>query len=623
MREHIIENFNIGLITDIEAKSIPKNAASSSLNWLTKGDRIELSGGYNIVGDENSGVGKITGLGTGETVGGADVTYRTRDQRLEYYDASTETWTENGTNLLTSAANGEDISISHYTSAAGYYTYISSPNSGLFKINNSFPAANKDVYVSGTNYKGYLKATDTRMYMWNTSETFKNILNGSHKDTQDEYTSTTGENIGTGDGILVTFAGTLSNITGVRTAHAVVATDTVETFTDNRDGTLTGSAGGTGTINYLTGAISVTFNTAPTNLQAITADYDYEDSNATGITNFGATTPRVANEGFFLPQATGGDILNIFLYNQELYAMHKTNTWLFTISVDDLDISNLVYRELTGMPNWRAGVATGNGIYFIDTSNPKEIRFKKIRVSVQNNRIEPEITSFKLDLSGYNFDDGVVEEWGDFILFSGRTNGSSLNNRTFVLNEKYNSWDVLDYYVSCYTKNGGELWAGDSASDNVMRLFNGYSSNGSILNNHWEGGLTQLEIDEIKKFKRLTINGQIQTGQSCKVYLSYDGGGFNEVGEIDSAGSYVDKSAAVTVGSQVVGSSEVGGGSITSVVQAYNYTREFRVRSERFDRVKIRFVAQEAGYLSVSRIGYYDIKKYGQKNLKRYRQVIT
>ena len=81
------------------------------------------------------------------------------------------------------------------------------------------------------------------------------------------------ENIGTGDALEVTFAGNLANVPVVSGTLSI--TDSVETFSDNGDGTLTGSLGGTGTIDYDTGAYSVTFNTAPANAQAITADYNY------------------------------------------------------------------------------------------------------------------------------------------------------------------------------------------------------------------------------------------------------------------------------------------------------------------------------------------------------------
>jgi hypothetical protein len=83
--------------------------------------------------------------------------------------------------------------------------------------------------------------------------------------------SVSGENIGTGDGGTTVFSGTLADPVDTGTLSI---TDTVEIFSDNSDGTLTGDNGGSGTITYATGAWSVTFGAPPANDQAITADYD-------------------------------------------------------------------------------------------------------------------------------------------------------------------------------------------------------------------------------------------------------------------------------------------------------------------------------------------------------------
>lgn len=86
-------------------------------------------------------------------------------------------------------------------------------------------------------------------------------------------TNVASESWGTGNGVLVTFAKQLAN-TKIA-AGSLSITDTVEIFSDNGDGTLTGDLGGSGVINYATGYGSITFNTAPTDTQAITAGYDY------------------------------------------------------------------------------------------------------------------------------------------------------------------------------------------------------------------------------------------------------------------------------------------------------------------------------------------------------------
>jgi len=86
-----------------------------------------------------------------------------------------------------------------------------------------------------------------------------------------ETTPVEDENVGTQGNGEVTFEDTLENIPVE--AGTIAVTDGVEIITDNGNGTLTGDAGGSGTIVYATGVLSVTFNSAPAG--AITADYRY------------------------------------------------------------------------------------------------------------------------------------------------------------------------------------------------------------------------------------------------------------------------------------------------------------------------------------------------------------
>ena len=192
----------------------------------------------------------------------------------------------------------------------------------------------------------------------------------------------------------------------------------------------------------------------------------------------------------------------------------------------------------------------------------------------------------------------------------------------FAYDKIWKSFDVLDYNPTCFVEYDGALWAGDALSNNVMKLFSTTSANGSIIANYWEGKLTKLEVDELKKFKRLTLRGKIGTSQTIKVSLSFDNAPFVEVGRVVGTGSYVSTSGDGAVGSSMVGSDEVGGGG--SGASGYDYIREFhselRNVMTRFDEVKIRIEAIDVGYASVSEINYYDIKTYGQKNLLAYRQ---
>jgi hypothetical protein len=617
MQQLVIKNFDKGLITKIEDYSIPENAASKSLNWLTLGDKIELTGGYSVIGTEIATAGRVSGLHVASTVDGSTQPFYTYDQKILYYNNSTSAWVEIGTNQLGADADGEDVSFTEYVSLAGYQTWLSSPNSSLYKIMTANPGSIVDQYASANNFKGYIAVNDGRILLWNRDKN-RHYLYGSWKDLQDPsvYTAVAAEAIGALGS--ANYTGTLAFKAGGarRTCFNVVFLEAGgETMTDNKDGTVTGDAGGTGTINYATGAYNITFNAVTAG--AVTVNYEWEDCVADGLADFTFSTPRVANEGFFLPQATGGDLLNVLPYNTEYYCLHENNAWLFSLPISDTGPTNQIFRDRIGMPYWRSGVATGEGVYYIDTSNPSEPKFKVLSLESGNNEVIPILKSFNLDLTGYDFQRSVAYEWGDFLLFTCRVSGADTENRMFVYNKLWNTFDVTDYYVSCLADNAGVLWAGDSGTPNIMQLFTGFSANGSLINNYWEGKLTQLEIDELKKFKRLTIEGDIQRAQNLKVYIAYDRGEFVELGDISGSGEYVDFGQAVTIGSPQIGEGEVGGG---GSITAHHYRREFRVKSQKFDEVKIKFVATDAGYVNVSTIDYYDIKKYGQKNLKRYRQ---
>lgn len=622
-----IETFIKGLVTSIEAKSIPDGAASRNINWLTEGDRIALRRGTLLTGTENTGSGEITGLYVAKKPDGTEIPFRTRGKKLEYYNTTTSDWVEIGSDLLGTDADGEDVAFAEYVSNAGNQLWLSSPNSSLYKIMTANPASYTDMYDDAKNYKGKLRIKFNRMLMWGRNED-KTGLYGSHVDEQN-FTTISDEVIGTGDGSTSLFSNTLTfKAAGAkRTCFGIVVTDGTETFTDDYNGVLTGSLGGTGTINYTTGEISVTFNSDVTNLQDVTCTYQWEDSTNGGIADFTESGTRLAGEGFIFRQDDGGaDLQNIFSYKDVEYCSHKYKTWRLELTTDDTNASNLPYRENLGIPNWKAGYESGEGIYVIDDSDSKDPRFRLIQYEVGSTEVIPASISNDLDLSDYRFDKSAVFGWGDFVMFSCRHKDSTKNNVVFLYNKLWKSWDKMEQYVSTFSIYNGTLLAGDSLSDNVYVLFSGFDDDESLINNLYETNESSLstlfaqtkETDSrLKKVKSLVLNGLISKDQKFNVYANYDNSGYVLVDTIEGTGSYVDAGQAISVGATTIGSREIGGGS--DGVNAYNYKHKLSLRSDRFEKVKLKFEAIGIGYLSISAYIFHDIRVKSTRLPYKYR----
>ena len=639
-----INNFRYGLLSSVEPQSIPRGAATANLNWITEGVKIALRRGYNLLGTTaNTGVGKITGLGVAKKPNGTDILYRTRKRKIEYYDTVTDEWIEVGTNALAAAVVatdtlGEDISIEPYQNPTGPQIWFNSTQAGPIKIMTANPGSYTEMYVLGTNYKGYMRIKNNRMYVWkrfgnpgNTTDLFC-----SHLDVRadSDYTQITAEVIAASGTLAFKAAGAR------RICFQLVATvtGTGEVFTDNGDGTLTGSLGGSGTINYTTGAY--------TGLGIGTIDYRWADDSAAaasppttssaGIANFLYTVARVATEGFILPQAGGGAFQNLMSLNGTEYCLHERQTWAVTISADDTDVTNLIFRSKVGIPNHRAAVETADGVYYIDDSDKSDVQFRLLTLDTQSTEVLPRSVSkqFKIadirvgvDLSNYLFDKGAAIEFGDLVLFACRTVDSTINNRVFVYNKVSKATDVTDYYVSCFAVYDGTLVAGDSVSDNVYTLFSGYDDDEANIGNAWESSLDDLDYNGQKRVAEITVEGEIGPDQAGKLSMSVDRGPYVEIRSpsdvednvhaIEGDGSYVDISQRVMVGSLILGNAELGGGS--DGIEAYHYRRTFRIAIDKFEFVKFKIEATGLGYLSLTEFSFQDIRLKWGRTINRYR----
>lgn len=643
--------FSYGQIDIYDPRNIPRGAASSSLNWITKGDHIEIRPGQAYMGTSsvNTGNGKVTGIKKLTNAIGVEVLFGTYGKKLKYYDETTSEWIENGVDLLGSAtvdANGygiEDIFMSEYTGLAGNQMFLTSPNcAGYYKIMTANPGSSTNVYNSSINFKGYNRIDTNRTQLWGRT-TDQTGLYGSYIDNQ-IYTSVTGEATVSLGGTLAFKAG---NAAGTCFAVAITITATNELYTDNFNGTLTGSLGGTGTINYTSGVYTLS------NAGVGTAAYQWENSNNKGITDFRKSSTRLAGEGFIFRQDEGGGaLMSVGQYNQVYYCFHIKKTWVLSIGSDDTSATNLPYRQLVGIPNQRASVETGEGIYYVDTSNENDIKLRRLTYDIAGSQqVLPVPISNNLKLNKYNFDQAASAAWGDLVLFSCATKDStqtingvtvSVNNRVLVYNTLWKSFDVLDYGVTCFAIYNGNLIGGDSLSNNFITLFSGYDDFGDgSIQNFWIGNLENLQFinpksrrisyPELHKVKKFCLQGHIQPDQKIKVSISVDNGSWVEIGgsdtmvngvnvhtyAIEGTGSYIDPNSSINVGAQYLGNHMIGGG--TDGVIAFGYERLFSIDTDKFEYIKIKYEAMAVGYCSVMKQQYWDVRAKGKKVARKYR----
>lgn len=614
-----------GLNTAIkDIKTLKPGVSPSSLNWITGKykDHIELRRGYARLGTtEVTGNGKITGIGAGIGYDGTERLWYSYGRKVKYYNLATDDTVEVSTDLLPTTADGVDIWFAAYQNLAGSFMYLGSKQSSVFKIPVANPGSAVDQSVNNHRF-GVFHIGQNRSFAGQRSGTTAGnkddtglYLSYIDKDQLSDYTQVTGESVGTGNGATTTFTGTLAVVGSGKTLAHISITDATETFTDDRNGNLVGNLGGTGTINYATGAYSVTFNTAPVNLQAITASYYHETATSTGILDYSGAA---AGQGkSFRQDDAGGNLMAIFNISTIEYCFHLLKTWQLTTSLDDTETTNLPYRNI-GIPYTRAAWQTPEGIIFVDVSRPSDPKFRRMQVlqGTNSTTIEPLPVSDALDLTEHAFDYAVAYRWGDYEIFcvQEKINGTAntFNSAMYVRNVVAGTWDKLNYYASCLATLDGALIAGDSVSNNVYTLFSGYDEDGDVIENYWTSSDLNLGTENLKNCRRMVIDGLIQPDQDLKVYLSYDGGAFSLVQTIEGDGTYVDQGTEVFIGGPTIGSKIGGGGGSDS---ASPFEIDFSIASDRFVHVRVKLEATSVGYVSVNSITFKDVRNKGRKNL--------
>lgn len=561
--------------------------------------------------------GYITGEIFGYKADGSKVHFRKDGTRIQYFDGTV--WN----NIITGLTETADYSFANYSSLAGTFTFACGAD-GIYKIHTANPESYTAMYDAAVNFKGRALIDKGRMLMWNL-ENDKTALRGSSIDAATQ-TSVSNETLGTGDGVTTVFTGTLAFKAGSAKSTcydlAITTSPSGVTAQDNNLGAIIasgGTAGPTGTINYTTGAFSLTFPTAPASGTLIYGSYVHENTNSNGITDFTYSATRLAGEGFRVPQDEGGDpILNVLIGINGYYSLKSQSTYLFTIDTTDLVISNEVFRKEIGLTSWRAAISTSKGIIFMNTASPEKPELTILQKNTVGDAVEPFPLFKHFKFSNYNYDDCTFDNYDRYIVVACRSAGATANDIILLCDQLNDTVDITSYSARTFARSDGDLYAGSSISKNVYKIYNGYDDDGYYISNFWVGKTETWGTNNLKKYRRLRFKGRISREQSFAVYVNYDSRGFQLVGTVLGTGGYVDISSPQTIGANVVGSEPVGGGTLIDI---YPYLMEIRLKKvPKFRSRTVKIVALGIGYVDIDTQIDMFIDTYEEKLPAQYRQ---
>lgn len=620
MIEFKTKNYISGIQNKLSPEAIAQEAAADSLNWLTINGSIELARGRRRIGADGA-IGGVKAEIWAPKKNGDRVHFRKVGTKIQYWDGTT--WQDTITGLTADA----DYTFSSYISLAGAYLFATGVD-GLYKIAVANPGNYKDMFDETKNYKGFSIINDQRMFLWNRSNgsVDKTSLYLSKIDPQgSNYNTVNNENLGAAGAS--NYTGTLAQAGSLHFVFGIVITGNtgagVETFTDNGSGVLTSDKGGTGTINYTTGAYNITFN-AVTTTGIISADYQWEDSNVDGITDFTFSSPRVAGEGDIIPQEYLGEpIQNLLVFEGKYYSFKKTCVYELDLTIDDTNATNKVYRSDIGVPSLRSCVSTGKGMVYLDIANPSKPILSILQRNPIGGNLDPINLTPQFAWEDYVFDECVLETYGENIVVSAKYGDVDYNNRLFLVNVNQNySVDTTYYGANTIVKNDGYLYIGDSLSDTVYEIFSGFDDLDDTITNNWDGKAETYGIDNLKRFRYIRLKGLISPSQNYKVWGNFDNSGWTWLGTVRGDASYVDYTNPALIGSHMIGEVMIGGDTIGGAPPAiaYPYLMEIRCRVPKFRTRQLRFTATDIGYVSIEWEVDVDVLKFEQRIPVRNRQ---
>ncbi len=578
-----------GIYNLADSENIPPTSAQDSSGWISTDSGIELCRGRLLIGTEETANGYVKGHGFGYKADGTVIQFRKVNTKIQYYNGST--WADTVTGLTSTA----EYTFSRYQSLAGTFVYATGLD-GIYKIHTANPGNFCTMYDATKNFKGKSIISTGRMIMWDvtagTSKKDTTGLYGSYIDAQNStvYTTVTAEALAD----TATWTLAFKAWDAKRTCFWVVITDTSsgEVFTDDYLGVLTGSLGGTGTINYTTGAFTTSQSGAGT------ADYLWEMTNNHWVTDFTHSATRLASEGFIFRQDDGGDaIQSVTVHNGSYYSLKSRSAYQLTIGSDDTTAENIVFRKDIGIPYWRASVTTGQWIVFMNTANLDKPQLTILTPNQLGDNLIPVTLANQFDFSKYTWSACAMTTFGEYIVFSGTSFNQSTNDTVFLYNYRRKTLDVLPYAMKTCQDINWELFIGDTTTDNVYQLLSGFDDDDQQIQNYWISGDEMFGTQRLKKEKRFRIKWLITPSQTLEVYFGTDDGFFTQIGTIRGDWTYVNSSQTFTIGESGIGASVIGGE--PSDVDGYTYFAELHLWTGKFRKRTIKLVANWIGYISV------------------------
>ncbi len=387
-------------------------------------------------------------------------------------------------------------------------------------------------------------------------------------------------------------------------------------LTDNKNGGFTGD--GTGTINYATGAYSITFSTVTTG--EVSCVYLYEDPTNGGLADFTYTAPtRLAAEGVYLRQdSTGTKTYNVITFDNKYYSLQDKGTFRVTIDATDVAFVNDVFNATLAGASAGSSIPVSDGIIYVDVSDPAKPKLRKLSYNQLGDKVIPYDLSEKFSMEDFAFDKSAMALFGNYVVFTCREKSSAVNNKTIFYHILNRSFDVLDNGYNYLRVANNMLYGGDSASPNVYELFSGFDDLDFTIEGEWVGKNDDMETEQIKKNKYLLVEGYIGRGQGFTVLASPDRDDFIEIGSLNGDDAAVTAENQVTVGSRMYAEQMYGGEG--DGVDAFYFKKRFKLNPlPKFQRLRIRLIPTGIGYLAFTQWKWSDIRYKGFKTLKKYK----